>query len=124
MPTQYKVASDNEFNKIMDRMEQFYGAKKALPPDKWSLVAALQKSLKAKMIMKLNSIDDDRLKIRKCNNGQGAELPTNSKKRDVTIDQFQGLLNKIFCLNSSKDPFFKKKHMDYQKSNESLQNLK
>jgi hypothetical protein len=53
----------------MDRMELFYGAKKALPPDKWSLVTALQKSLKAKMIMKLNSIDDDRLKIRKCNNG-------------------------------------------------------
>ena len=69
-------------------MELFYGAKKELPPDKWSQVRALQKSLKEKMIMKLNSIDDDRLKIRKCNNGQGAELPTNVKKRDVTVDQF------------------------------------
>lgn len=46
--------------------------------------------------MKLNSIVDDRLKIRLTNNGQGAELPTNVKKRDTGVDQFQSYLNKIF----------------------------
>ena len=47
---------------------------------------ALKESLKEKMIMELNSIDDDRNKIRLCNNGQGAELPTNGSKRDATVD--------------------------------------
>lgn len=72
----------------MNRVEQYYGQKDPGKPQHWSLVKALQKSLKDKMVMKLNSIDNDKLKIRLCNNGKGAELPTNQKNRDESVDQF------------------------------------
>lgn len=56
----------------------------------------LKQSLKQNKILKVNSIDDDRLKIKKTNNGQGAALQPDSFKRDETIEMYQGYLNKLF----------------------------
>jgi hypothetical protein len=86
--------------------------------------------MKKQIAIKVNSIDDETLKIRKTNNGVGVELPARDPKqpkRDRTIDLYSDYLNKIFIQTNSKDLFLSKKHSQFKlreiKSNKIRQDL-
>jgi len=73
--------------------------------------------MKKQISIKVNSIDDETLKIRKTNNGVGVELPARDPKlpkRDKTIDMYSDYLNRIFIQTNSKDLFLSKKHSQFK----------
>lgn len=81
--------------------------------NKWEQIIKRQNEMKKEITIKINSIDDEKLKIRKTNNGVGVELPDRDPrlpKRDKTIDMYSDYLNRIFIQTNSKDLFLNRKH--------------
>jgi len=76
------IANKHEFKRINELVSDFYKTKD-LPNTNWQQLRALKLSLRKSKIVKINAHEDDRLKIKKINNGLGAELQPDVKPKDT-----------------------------------------
>ncbi len=107
------MASDTEYKSMNKLVSQYYNFNQ-LPNYNWEQVHALKLSLSTKKILKVNSIEDETLKIRKTDNGQGVELPPENSKGDKVIDMYSKYLNRLFIQINKKDLYIREKHKHYK----------
>ena len=98
----FSIANKDEFKRINDLVSDFYKTKD-LPNTNWKQLRALQLSLSKSKIIKINSHEDDRLKIKKINNGLGVELQPDVKPRDTQMEMYTKYLNRILIGANRKD---------------------
>ena len=78
----FYIANKDEFKRINELVTDFYKTKD-LPNTNWQQLRALKLSLSKSKIIKINTHEDDRLKIKKINNGLGVELQPEVKPKDT-----------------------------------------